>query len=89
MEKKHTEETKQKISDNKKEYFKDKENHPMYGKISPNRKPIQQYTKDMTFIKEWDSAKSASLELGIDSSGIGKCCKGRYKMCGGFIWKYK
>lgn len=65
------------------------ENNPMYGKISPNCKPIQQYTKDMVFICDWDSATTASKELNIDRSGIIYCCKGRYNTCGGFIWRYK
>lgn len=74
----HTEEAKKKMSIARKE-------KPNYKR----RKPIQQYTKDMTFIKEWDSAKFASLELGIDNSGITACCQGKQKTCGGFIWKYK
>lgn len=71
------------------------ENHWCYGKkrdnefISKISKPILQLDLQGNFIKEFDSAKSASLELGIDSSCIGKCCKGKRKTCGGFIWKYK
>lgn len=71
------------------------ENHWCYGKkrdiefISKISKPILQYTLSGDFIKEFDSAKSASLELGIDCSGIGKCCKDKLNSCGGFIWKYK
>lgn len=53
------------------------------------KKTILQFTKDMTFIKEWDSAKSASLELGIDNSSITKCCKHKLKTSKGFIWRYK
>ena len=64
---------------------KAKKDKPNYKK----RKPILQYTKDMVFVREFDSAISASLELGIDSSSIGKCCKGKRKTCGNYIWKYK
>lgn len=129
-----------KISDSKKEYFKDKENHPMYGKhhseeakqkisqaikgkhrseetkqkisqalkgkyvgenhwgygrkrgvefISKISKPILQYTKDMVFIREWDSARQVEKELNINHSHISKCCQGKQKTCGGFIWRYK
>lgn len=74
----HTEETKQKMRDSHK------------GKSNYKRcKPIQQYTKDMVFIREWDSATLAEKELNIHSGNITKCCKGKLKTCGNFIWKYK
>lgn len=60
----HSEETKQKMSETMK-------GKPQYKR----RKPIQQYTKDMTFIKDWDSTKSASLELNIDSGFITACVR--------------
>lgn len=82
--KKHSEETKQKISDSKKG-----ENNPMFGKISPNRKPILQFTKDMVFVREFDSATTASKELKLSQGNITACCKRRQKTCSGFIWKYK
>lgn len=76
--KQHTEKTKERIS-------KAMKGKPQYKR----RKPIQQYTKDMTFIREWDSAKSASMELKIHSGDISKCCKGKLKTVGGFVWRYK
>lgn len=51
-------------------------------------KSILQYTKDNEFIKEWIGAREAARILGIDSSSITKCCKGKIKSIGGFIWKY-
>lgn len=73
-----SEETKQKISETKKD-------KPQYK----HRKPILQYTKDGIFIRYWDSAKSASKELKIDATSIGKCCMDKLKTSGGFIWRYK
>ena len=74
------------------------ENHPQYGKkqsketierrSKANKKSVEQWSKDGEFIKKWDSAISASRELGIHNSNIGQCCKGKLKTCGGFIWKY-
>lgn len=74
-------------------------NNPMYGKKRTAKtkkkigeslkKPILQFTKDMVFIREFDSAKSASEELNINSSNIAQCCKNRYKTAGGYVWKYK
>lgn len=73
-----TEEHKQKISQTKK-------GKPNYKQ----RKPILQYTKDNIFIREWDSATTASKELNICRENITNCCNGKYKTCSGFIWKYK
>lgn len=53
------------------------------------KKPILQFSLSGEFIKEFDSAKSASEELNIDSSSITKCCKEKLKSAYGFIWRYK
>lgn len=53
------------------------------------RIPILQYTKDMVFIRDWDSAKTVSTELNINQSNITQCCKNKRKSVGGFIWRYK
>jgi hypothetical protein len=60
-------------------------NHPKTSK------PVQQYTKNMVFIKEYPSAREASRQTGINSAGIIQCCNGKYgfKTAGGYIWKYK
>jgi group I intron endonuclease len=54
-----------------------------------NRKSILQYNLEGDFIKEWDSAKSASIFIGCNPSPITACCKGKQKTCFGFKWKYK
>ena len=59
------------------------------GINSPNCKPVLQYTKDGKFIKRYDYIKQASEELGLNDWLITKCCKGRQKTCGGFVWKYE
>jgi hypothetical protein len=73
----HTDESKKKIGKAHK------------GRISPNRKPILQYTLDMVLIRDWDSATTASKELNINLGHITECCRGERNKCGGFIWKYK
>lgn len=52
-------------------------------------KPVLQYSLDGAFIKEYFSVSEASRILGLCASGIITCCKGRYKNCGGYLWKYK
>jgi group I intron endonuclease len=56
---------------------------------SSNKKPIIQCDLKNNFIKEWDSAKDASLFIGCNPSPITACCKGKQKTCYGFKWKYK
>ena len=56
----------------------------MFGK---NSKKIIQLTKSGEFITEWHSAKEVERALGIASANIGKCCLGKRKYAGGYIWK--
>lgn len=73
----HSEDTKKKISDAK------------MGNHNKPTKPILQYTNDGEFIKEWASGTEASRFIGIDHSSITKCCKGKLKSAGGFVWTYR
>ena len=51
-------------------------------------KKILQFTKSGEFIREWSSAYEAYRQLGIANSSICKCCNGKYKSAGGFVWRY-
>ena len=57
-------------------------NHGVYKKVIQ----INKDTKEI--IKIYNSIKEASKELKIDSSSISKCCKGKRKTAGNYIWKY-
>lgn len=59
-----------------------------YNTIKPKR-AILQYTLNDEFVKEWESATDVQKSLGIKSTNIVACCKGKYKQSGGFIWRYK
>ena len=82
-----SEETKRKIS----EAHKGKKS-PMYGKFGSenhNSKRVAQYDKQTHEpIKIWDSMHDVERELGIDPSSISRCCKGKQKSAGGYIWRY-
>lgn len=52
------------------------------------RKRVLQYDKNMTYSKVWKGIKEASRKTGIDKSSIVKCCKGKVKSAGGYMWKY-
>ena len=73
----HSEDTKRKMSEAHK------------GKIYANTKPILQFSKNGELIAEYSSIHEASRQTGCNASHICSCCKGKYKSCGGYIWKYK
>ena len=50
---------------------------------------ILQFSKDGELIAEYPSTREAERHTGCNQGSICKCCKGRLKTCGGFIWKYK
>lgn len=52
-------------------------------------KPVLQFTTRGEFIREWRSLSTIEAELGISRGGITKCCKGVFKQCKGFLWKFK
>lgn len=94
----HTDETKKKISENmkgeKSVWFGKKHSLESRRKMSINRKgkfvkPVEQYTLDGKLIKIWDSMVQVEQELGLSHGNIRKCCIGKNRHCGGFMWKYK
>lgn len=52
-------------------------------------KPVLQFDRDGNFIREWTSAKKVNEETGIDHSHISKCCLGKRKSAGGYVWRFK
>ena len=64
------------------------ENNPMWGKASKNRRPVQQLTKDGVLVREYEFLSQVK-SYGFDISNVTSVCRGRFKSCGGFIWKYK
>jgi group I intron endonuclease len=75
------------------------EKNGMYGhKFTPEEiermrfqraKPILQYSKEGTFIKEWPSAGEVGRTWGVCYKSISKCCLGKRKTALGYVWKYK
>jgi hypothetical protein len=96
--KKHTEETKLKISKSvsgeKSPCFgRVGDKHPMFGikrGLNPNSKKVIQYDKLGNYISEYSSILEAAEKTGQkNSTHIGRVCKGKRKSAGGFIWKFK
>lgn len=59
------------------------------GILHHSIKPVLQFDRNGIFVKEWEYINQARDCLGIDPSTIIRCCKGRQKTAGGYIWKYK
>lgn len=59
--------------------------------INTNKRDFSviQYDLENKIIKEWSSGREAGKFLGIKSDKIYRCCNGKQKTCGGFIWKFK
>lgn len=98
--KKHTEETKLKISTSSKGKVKSKEHctnisKSKSGAIVPiqvrikKSKPVLQYDIQMNLIAEYYSCREATRQTGVHNGDLIACCKGKYKQAGGFIWRYK
>ena len=92
---KRSEESKQKMSK-----LMTGEKHPMFGRHhseeskkrlaeSKGVNGILQFSKDGEFIAEYPSAHEAERQTGCNPSSICKCCKGKLKSTGGYIWEYK
>lgn len=86
--KKHSEETKLKISASK------KQNNPGWIKglekaADINKKKIQQLEiPTNNIICVYDSIKEAAIATGVFAGNISRCASGKRKTCGGFIWRY-
>lgn len=53
-----------------------------------NSKKINQYSLDDKFIKQWKSMSEIQRKLGINYSGISKCCRNIRKTFKGYKWQY-
>jgi len=87
-------ESKKKISDGLKKYFKNNNGSPInkekHSKIMTkvNGKKISQYSKENKLLKTFDSIVLASKHTEIGRRSIQSNLAGRSKSSGGFIWKY-
>ena len=57
-------------------------------KTNSNIKPVNQYNLNGMLLATFPSSREAGRQLNLDSSSITKCCKGKVKTVGGFIFHY-
>lgn len=58
-------------------------------KRKDNKKKIIQNTSEGVFLAEYNSTMDAERVTNVNHSAIIRCCKGKQKIAGGYIWKYK
>ena len=52
-------------------------------------KPVLQFTIQGEFLKEWSSMREIERQLGFETGGICRVCKGVYSHSHGYVWRYK
>jgi group I intron endonuclease len=77
-----------KMSDEFKEKISIANKGKWLGEKSPCSKKIKQFTKDGVFECEYSSQMEAERVTGVYHTNIAKCCKGKVKSAGGYIWEY-
>lgn len=79
--KSHSEKTRRKMSEAKKGKTGEKHNRS---------KPIVQIDQQTgQVIRRWPCGREVQRQLGIAFGSISKCCLGKLKSAGGFIWRYE
>ena len=58
------------------------------GVLNPKSKPIVMLAEDGTCIKVFENSLFASMEVGVHRESICRCCNGKQKTSGGYMWKY-
>lgn len=53
-----------------------------------HKKKILQFSLDNVFINAFDSAIDAKQKTKIDNGSISRCCYGKSKTAGGFLWRF-
>lgn len=100
----HSEETKKKLSESHtgkplSEEHRKKLSESLTGRVfseehrkrmsdSQPKKPVLQFSKGGDLIAEYPSTMEAERQTGCANGSICKCCKGKLKSCGGYIWQY-
>ena len=68
----------------KSQEFKDRMSEALnYKKVR-----VVQFTLSWEFLKTFNSANEAQIQTGVNRGAILRCCKGKVKRAGNFIWKY-
>ena len=53
-----------------------------------NNKPVNQYTKDGKFVRQYASIYKAAIAVKGRAVNIGNCAMGRFPTSYGYVWRY-
>lgn len=59
-----------------------------YNSRHSKGKPVIMYSPDKEIERNFNCIREASKEMNIDNTSITRCCKGKQKHAGGYIWEY-
>lgn len=88
MQRKHSSETKTKISKSNKNKTVSNETKELLKKRKECKK-VFQFDLNDNYIKEYPSIKEASRINNLDAATISRCCHNKKNTSGGFKWKFK
>ena len=57
--------------------------------ITNHEKKVLQFSLDGVFIREWKSIMGIHDTLGLNNTSFGNYCNGKYRQCGGYMWRFK
>ena len=83
-----TEEHRKKLSESLTGRVLTEEHKKKIRENNPSKKPVLQFSKDGKLIAEYLSLNEAERQTGCYHTNIRKCCKGKRKTCGGYVWRY-
>lgn len=63
-------------------------NKGKFGRDNKTSKAVMCFSKDGMFLKEYGSTLEAQRLIGTSCADISKCCHGKRKTAGGYVWKY-
>lgn len=90
----HSEKSKSAISKKLKSYIKTPEHkkhisEQKQGILHHMAKPVFQFSKDGSFMREWEYMNEAAKTLNIPKPNISACCLKKRKSAGGYVWSYE
>lgn len=59
------------------------------GDKNNRSKKVLQFDLQGIFIREWNCTHQIEEEIGLTHTQVSRCCRGKYKTSGGFVWKFK
>ena len=88
-----SEETRNKIREAHLKYIESYKTQEFRNKISNavnyKKKRVIQYSLDMKYIRDFNSANEAEKATGVNRGSILRCCKGKVNRAGNYIWRFK